>query len=270
MLKDISFGQFLPGHSVVHRIDPRVKLVFIFIYVILIFLSTNAISLLFTAVVLMGAFVISNIPLRLMFKSIKGILPIIILTTVLNIFYIKGGYTFKLWIFSVSEKGLETAATICVRIILVIICTSLLTFTTSPIVLTDGLEKLLSPLKVIRLDVHSLAMMMTIALRFIPTLVDETDKIMSAQKARGADFESGGLTKRMRALIPILIPLFISAFRRADELALAMECRCYRGGEGRTRMRQLKLISIDYVAVAMMAVVVMAVLGLNFVYKIKV
>jgi energy-coupling factor transport system permease protein len=266
MLKDISFGQFLPGNSVVHRIDPRVKLIFIFVYVVVIFLTTNAISLLFTAIVLIGAFIISNIPLKLMFKSIKGILPIIILTTVLNAFYIKGDVLFKIWVLVITKQGLFTAATICVRIILVIICTSLLTFTTSPIVLTDGLEKLLSPLKVIRLDVHSLAMMMTIALRFIPTLIEETDKIMSAQKARGADFESGGLTKRVRALIPILIPLFVSAFRRADELALAMECRCYRGGEGRTRMRQLKLISIDYFAIAIVIIVIIAVLVFNWMF----
>ena len=263
MLKDISFGQFLPGNSIVHRIDPRIKLIFIFVYVIVIFITTNAVSLLFTALILIGAFVVSEIPLRLMFKSIKGILPIILLTTILNAFYVKGDVLVKVWVLTITTQGLETAATICVRIILVIICTSLLTFTTSPIVLTDGLEKLLSPLKVIRLDVHSLAMMMTIALRFIPTLVEETDKIMSAQKARGADFESGSLTKRVRALIPILIPLFVSAFRRADELALAMECRCYRGGEGRTRMRQLKFISFDYMTIALMMIVVTAVLLLN-------
>ena len=200
---------------------------------------------------LIFAYAISGIPPRMITKSLKPVIPIIIFTTVLNMFFVKGDPLFDWWIFHISRQGLLTAVVMTIRIICLIAGTSLLTYTTSPITLTDGLERLMKPLKKVHFPVHELSMMMTIALRFIPTLIEETDKIMSAQKARGADLESGGIMQRARALVPILIPLFVSAFRRADELALAMECRCYRGDVGRTRMKQLHYSWQDGVAAAL-------------------
>lgn len=250
MLKDITIGQFFPGNSAVHRIDPRVKIIITAIYITMLFSAKSMVGLSVGLAYLLLIFLISKIPLRMMLKSLKPIIPIIIFTAVLNIFFIDGGKTlFKFWVIEITSEGIKTSIFMIVRIICLITGTSLLTYTTSPITLTDAIERLLSPLKKLKLPVHELAMMMTIALRFIPTLIEETDKIMSAQKARGADLESGGLMQRAKALIPILIPLFVSAFRRAEELALAMECRCYHGGEGRTRMKQLKTGAIDYLAV---------------------
>jgi energy-coupling factor transport system permease protein len=209
------------------------------------------------------SFSLSKIPFKLMLKSLKPIIPIIVFTSVLNIFFLDGVPLFKLWFLKVTYEGLELSAFMVIRIIALITGSSLLTYTTSPVVLTDAIERLLSPLKKIKLPVHELAMMMTIALRFIPTLIEETDKIISAQKARGADMESGGLIKRARAMTPILIPLFVSAFRRAEELALAMECRCYRGGDGRTRLKQLKSGGGDYSAMAVSMLFLSAVMILN-------
>ena len=241
MLKDITIGQYFPGTSPIHKLDPRMKIVLTVAYIILLFTAQNAVGLAVGVLFLVLVYGISKIPPVMILRSLKPVVPIIVFTSVLNMFFIDGRVLFQWWILKLTAEGVKTAIFMSVRIVCLIAGTSLLTYTTSPIALTDGIERLCNPLKRFKLPVHELAMMMTIALRFIPTLIEETDKNMSAQKARGADLESGGLMQRARALIPILIPLFVSAFRRADELALAMECRCYRGGEGRTRMKQLKI-----------------------------
>lgn len=248
MLKDITIGQYFPGTSFVHKIDPRMKIILTTLYIIMLFVAQDLKTLCVGGVLLLLSYAISKISLTLIGKSLKPILPIIIFTAILNLFFIDGEVIFSFWIFKISKEGIVLSIIMTLRIILLISGTSLLTYTTSPIALTDGIERLLSPLKKVNMPVHELAMMMTIALRFIPTLIEETEKIMSAQKARGADMETGGIVKRSKAMLPILIPLFVSAFRRADELALAMECRCYRGGEGRTRMKQLHLGAIDFIA----------------------
>lgn len=263
MLKDITLGQYYPGKSAVHRIDPRVKILLTIAYVIMLFVVNNPVGLLVGMLVIIVGYGVSKIPARMLTRSLKPVLPIVLFTAVINIFFVEGEPLARFWIFKITYEGLLLAGVMIIRILCLIAGTSLLTYTTSPIVLTDGLERLLSPLKAIKLPVHELAMMMTIALRFIPTLIEETDKIMSAQKARGADMETGGITKRAKALIPILIPLFVSAFRRADELALAMECRCYRGGEGRTRMKQLKLSMVDAVSVAFFVLCFAAIAVIN-------
>ena len=251
MLKDITIGQYFPGKSVLHRLDPRMKILLTVGYIVMLFTISNPLGLCVGILFLIFAYAISGIPPRMITKSLKPVIPIIIFTTVLNMFFVKGDPLFDWWIFHISRQGLLTAVVMTIRIICLIAGTSLLTYTTSPITLTDGLERLMKPLKKVHFPVHELSMMMTIALRFIPTLIEETDKIMSAQKARGADLESGGIMQRARALVPILIPLFVSAFRRADELALAMECRCYRGDVGRTRMKQLHYSWQDGVAAAL-------------------
>ena len=251
MLKDITIGQYFPGKSVLHRLDPRMKILLTVGYIVMLFTVSNPLGLCVGILFLIFAYAISGIPPRMITKSLKPVIPIIIFTTVLNMFFVKGDPLFDWWIFHISRQGLLTAVVMTIRIICLIAGTSLLTYTTSPITLTDGLERLMKSLKKVHFTVHELSMMMTIALRFIPTLIEETDKIMSAQKARGADLESGGIMQRARALVPILIPLFVSAFRRADELALAMECRCYRGDVGRTRMKQLHYSWQDGVAAAL-------------------
>lgn len=250
MLKDITLGQFFPGNSVVHKIDPRFKIVITAVFITLLFCAENGVGLAVGALFVAVSIILAKIPIKMIFKSLKPIVPLIVFTSILNIFFIDGEIFFKWWVIKITYDGLETSLFMIVRIILLIAGTSLLTYTTSPITLTDAIEQLLAPLKKIKLPVHEFAMMMTIALRFIPTLIEETDKIMSAQKARGADLETGGLMKRAKALVPILIPLFVSAFRRAEELAVAMECRCYRGDEGRTRLKQLKSGFRDYLALA--------------------
>ena len=251
MLKDITIGQYFPGKSVLHRLDPRMKILLTVGYIVMLFTVSNPLGLCVGILFLIFAYAISGIPPRMITKSLKPVIPIIIFTTVLNMFFVKGDPLFDWWIFHISRQGLLTAVVMTIRIICLIAGTSLLTYTTSPITLTDGLERLMKPLKKVHFPVHELSMMMTIALRFIPTLIEETDKIMSAQKARGADLESGGIMQRARALVPILIPLFVSAFRRADELALAMECRCYRGDVGSTLMKQLHYSWQDGVAAAL-------------------
>ena len=251
MIRDITIGQYFPGKSVLHRLDPRMKILLTVGYIVMLFTVSNPLGLCVGILFLIFAYAISGIPPRMITKSLKPVIPIIIFTTVLNMFFVKGDPLFDWWIFHISRQGLLTAVVMTIRIICLIAGTSLLTYTTSPITLTDGLERLMKPLKKVHFPVHELSMMMTIALRFIPTLIEETDKIMSAQKARGADLESGGIMQRARALVPILIPLFVSAFRRADELALAMECRCYRGDVGRTRMKQLHYSWQDGVAAAL-------------------
>ncbi len=247
MLKDITLGQYYPSGSALHRIDPRIKILLSLIYMVSVFVAKNVYS--FAAVVLFTAMLIatSRIPLKIILKAVKPLLFIMIFTAVINIFFTHGEVLIvSFWIIRIYAEGIYYAAFMVVRIISLLIGTSvILTYTTTPISLTDGIERLLSPLKKIKLPVHEFAMMMTIAIRFIPTLIEETEKIMSAQKARGADFSNGKLTDRAKALTPILIPLFVSAFRRADELATAMECRCYRGGEGRTKMKVLHLTVSD-------------------------
>ena len=263
MLKDITIGQYFPGKSVVHKLDPRFKIIITGIFIAMLFSADSFIAMAVGIVFLIVSFLLSKIPLKLMLKSIKPIVPIIIFTSVLNIFFLDGVVLFKLGFLKVTYEGLRTSAFMIIRIIALIMGSSLLTYTTSPITLTDAIERLLSPLKRIKLPVHELAMMMTIALRFIPTLIEETDKIMSAQKARGADMESGSLLQRAKALTPILIPLFVSAFRRAEELAVAMECRCYQGGDGRTRLRQLHSSGGDYFALGLSIVFLDIVLLIN-------
>ena len=216
MLKDITIGQYFPGKSVLHRLDPRMKILLTVGYIIMLFSVSNPLGLCVGILFLVFAYAISGIPPRMITKSLKPVIPIIIFTTVLNMFFVKGDPLFDWWIFHISRQGLLTAVVMTIRIICLIAGTSLLTYTTSPITLTDGLERLMKPLKKVHFPVHELSMMMTIALRFIPTLIEETDKIMNAQKARGADLESGGIMQRAKALVPILIPLFVSAFRRAD------------------------------------------------------
>ena len=264
MIKDITIGQFFPGQSVIHRLDPRIKLLLTVLYIVMLFVAKGFSGLGVGILFLLIAFLLSGIPLKMMLKSIRPILPIIIFTGILNLFFITGGDPLVEWKFiRITTNGVTTMIFMAVRIVLLICGTSLLTYTTSPITLTDAIERVLSPLKVIKFPAHEIAMMMTIALRFIPTLIEETDKIMSAQKARGADMETGNLLKRAKALIPILIPLFVSAFRRAEDLALAMECRCYHGGEGRTRLKQLKTALRDYIAVAIAVIFLAAVIVLN-------
>ena len=246
MLRDITLGQYFPGNSVAHRLDPRTKILLVVIYIVALFQAEGWVGYGLVTLVTLFCMAASKIKPASMFKGVKPMLFIIVLTALLNIFYTQGTPVLPGWI--ITWEGIARAVQMMLRIILLISGTFLLTYTTSPIALTDGLEILMSPLKKLKVPVHEMTMMMSMALRFIPTLISETDKIMSAQKARGADFETGSLVQRAKALLPILVPLFVSAFKRADELAVAMESRCYHGGEGRTRMKQLKMQRRDYIA----------------------
>ena len=259
MLKDITLGQYFPGNSVIHRLDPRTKLIMLVVYIVALFMAVNWVSYGLIAAFLVIVIKISTIPPKSIIRGMKPLVMILVFTGVLNLFFTtgEGEPLVDFWIFTVYAEGLERAIFMVIRILLLISGTFLLTYTTSPISLTDGLESLMNPLKVIKVPVHELSMMMCIALRFIPTLIEETDKIMSAQKARGADFESGSLMDKAKALVPILVPLFISAFRRADELATAMECRCYQGGEGRTKMKLLRYTLWDFRAFAVGAFLIL-------------
>ena len=249
MLKDITLGQYFPGNSVVHRLDPRTKLIMLVVYIVTLFMATNVVSYALVAGFLFAAIKISTIPMKSIVRGMKPLVLILVFTGILNLFFTvgEGEPLVDFWVITVYKEGIIRAVFMVLRILLLISGTFLLTYTTSPISLTDGLESLMGPLKKIHVPVHELSMMMCIALRFIPTLIEETDKIMCAQKARGADFESGSLMDKAKALVPILVPLFISAFRRADELATAMECRCYQGGDGRTKMKLLRYKRWDYV-----------------------
>ena len=262
MLKDITLGQYFPGTSLAHRLDPRTKLLLTVIYIVALFCAKSFFSYLLIALVLFTGIKVSGVAPKALVRGLKPILFIICFTAVLNLFYTPGETLASFWIFKITKEGIFTAFFMVLRITMLIMGTFLLTYTTSPIALTDGMEALLGPLKRVRVPVHELAMMMSIALRFIPTLIEETDKIMSAQKARGADFESGNLIERAKALVPILVPLFISAFRRADELAVAMECRCYHGGEGRTKLKVLRYRGIDYAAFFLGALILAGVIVL--------
>lgn len=268
MLKDVTLGQYFPGNSLIHRLDPRTKLIALIFYIVTLFMAGSWFSYGLILAFLAVCVAMSKVPLKAFVRGMKPLLLILIFTGLLNLFLTPGETVlFHWWKITITLEGITRAIFMVARILLLISGTFLLTYTTSPISLTDGLESLLGPLKKLRLPVHELSMMMCIALRFIPTLIEETDKIMSAQKARGADFETGSVMNRVKALVPILVPLFISAFRRADELATAMECRCYHGGEGRTKMKLLRYKRCDYLTflalpVLLAAVIVMVNFGL--------
>ena len=264
MLKDLTLGQYFPGNTVAHRLDPRTKILLVTLYIIALFSAKGLLGYMVMAATLAVCVKISKVGFKSLVRGLKPLVVIIAFTGILNIFFTPAEtYLLEWGILRISEKGIQNALFMVVRIMLLVMGTFLMTYTTSPIRLTDGLESLLGPLKRLRVPVHELAMMMAIALRFIPTLIEETDKIMSAQKARGADFESGNIFQKAKALVPILVPLFISAFRRADELATAMECRCYHGGEGRTKLHVLKYQRRDYVALAGGAVILALVVVLR-------
>jgi len=264
MLTDITIGQYFPGNSLLHRLDPRIKILLTVAFIVMIFIPSNWFGLGAAVLYLGVAIACSGLPLRLIWKSVKPILIIVLFTAILNVFYVNRGEILWEWSFiRITSGGLVSAAFLAVRIVSLIAGSSLLTYTTGPTTLTDALERLMKPLKVVKVPVHELAMMMTIALRFIPTLIEETDKIMSAQKARGADIDSGGLLKRIKALVPILIPLFVSSFSRAYELAMAMECRCYRGGDGRTRMKVLHMAARDWAALTATLGMIAGLIALN-------
>jgi len=264
MLKDITLGQYFPGNSPVHRLDPRTKLLILIVYIVALFMAGAWISYGVVFLFLAAAVAISRIPLRSLVRGMKPLVVILLFTAILNLFFTGGKQVLvEFWGIQITMEGVMRAIFMVLRILMLISGTFLLTYTTSPIALTDGLESLLGPLKKIKVPVHELAMMMCIALRFVPTLIEETDKIMSAQKARGADFENGNLIRRVKALVPVLVPLFISSFRRADELATAMECRCYHGGEGRTKMKLLRYKRRDYLAFLVGVLLLSAVIALG-------
>ena len=264
MLKDITLGQYFPGNSFIHRLDPRTKLLSLIVYIVCLFLAVDYFSYALMFLFLASVIWISKIPVKSILRGMKPLIFILVFTGLLNLFLTDGETVLvSFWKITITLEGLKHAAFMVIRILMLISGTFLLTYTTSPIALTDGLEALLKPLRVIRLPVHELSMMMCIALRFIPTLIEETDKIMSAQKARGADFESGSILSRAKALIPILVPLFIGAFRRADELATAMECRCYQGGTGRTKMKILRFKRGDLLSFAGMLFLISGSIVLN-------
>lgn len=261
MMKDITLGQYFPGQSLLHKLDPRVKIALTALFIVFIFIAQNFYALGIVVLLLFSVLLLSGVPLKQYFKSLKAVIFVVSFTSLLNLFYGTGTPLVTLFGFiKITANGISSAIFITIRILSLILFSSVLTFTTSPTELTDALERILKPLKILHVPVHEISMMMTIALRFVPTLLEETDKIMSAQKARGADLESGGLVQRVRALIPILIPMFVSSFRRAYDLAMAMECRCYHGGEGRTKMKQLHVSGRDYatltVCVAVCAVII--------------
>ncbi|MBQ9673592.1 MAG: energy-coupling factor transporter transmembrane protein EcfT [Ruminococcus sp.] len=255
-MRDVAFGQFIPGKSVIHKLDPRIKLILLVLYIVLTFCTFNYAALSVPLILAVVFMLLSRISIKQYMKSMKAVLVIIIITSILNLFYGNGDVVFQFGFLKITDSAINNAIFIVVRILCLIIASATLTFTTSPTDLTDALERLMKPLKVFHVKVHSIAMMMTIALRFVPTLLEETDKIMLAQKARGADMESGGILKRAKSLIPVLIPLFLSAIQRALDLAMAMECRCYHGGEGRTRMKTLTLKSRDTLSLVFFGLVI--------------
>ena len=252
MLKDITIGQYFPGDTFIHKLDPRIKILIIGLFITSLFFINSFFPYIFIFGFIISVITISKVPFKFILKGLKPLLFIILITFSINVFMTKGEILYTIGPLTITKEGLRQAVFMALRLILLITGTSLLTLTTSPIALTDAIEKLLSPFKKIGLPAHELAMMMTIALRFIPTLLEETDKIMKAQMARGADFESGNILRRAKNLVPLLVPLFINAFRRADELATAMEARCYRGGDHRTRLNELKLRGADILTLIVM------------------
>ena len=264
MLKDITLGQYFPGNTIVHRLDPRTKLLCVILYIVALFNAKSVLTYALVAAVLTVCILTSKVHYKALTRGLKPVYIIVAFTAIMNLFFTGGTPVADVWLLRhITFEGIRSAIAMVLRIIMLIMGTFLLTYTTSPIRLTDGLEDLLGPLKKVGVPVHELAMMMSIALRFIPTLIEETDKIMSAQRARGADFESGNLLQRATALIPLLVPLFVSAFRRADELATAMECRCYHGGEGRTKLHVLRYETRDYLTLAFYAALCAAMIALK-------
>lgn len=261
MLNNITIGQYFPGNSVLHRLDPRTKIAVLFFLIIAIFVFDQPVAYLVLTLLTFGCMVVSRVPMKTQIGSLKPLWWIILFTFLIHLFSADGRPLFHLWILTATWEGLVRGFFICLRLALLLLLSSLLTFTTSPLKLTDALEAILSPLKSIGVPAHELAMMMTIALRFVPTLIQETDRIMKAQQSRGADFQDGNILKRLRAMVPVLVPLFLSAFRRADDLAMAMEARCYRGGEGHTQMRALRYSAIDGVAGLVFAVLAVVLVG---------
>ncbi|GAA0866334.1 Energy-coupling factor transporter transmembrane protein EcfT [uncultured Clostridium sp.] len=265
MLKDITIGQYYPTNSIIHKLDARVKLIATFIFMVSLFIINKFWPYLIVVGSLMAVVAMSKIPSKYIIKGLKPLRWIIVFTFVINIFFLPGDPIWSFGFIKITSQGLSQAVFMALRLIFLVVGTSLLTLTTSPIELTDGIEKLLNPLRKIGFPVHELAMMMTIALRFIPTLLDETDKIMKAQMSRGADFESKNIINRAKNLVPLLIPLFISAFRRADELAMAMEARCYRGGYNRTKMKQSIMTKADYIAYAIQFIYLGVIVVIRFI-----
>lgn len=266
-MRDVAFGQYFPGKSLIHRLNPRAKIILFIAHIVILFCTFSYPALAVTAVFTALFLILSGISPKFYFKSLKVIIFIVLFTSLLNLFYGSGEPIWQWWIFKITLNGINRAVFVTTRIICLILASSCLTFTTSPTELTDAIERLMKPLRVIHFPVHEIAMMMSLALRFVPTLLEETDKIMQAQKARGADMESGNLVKRVKALVPILIPLFVSAFRRAYDVATAMECRCYRGGAGRTRMKQIHMARRDAAAFVVMALVIGGVIVCNILFK---
>lgn len=265
-MREIALGQYYPTGSVIHRLDPRVKLVGTLVYLVSLFLVKNPLGYLFAGLFLMTVIRISRIPLKYMLKGLKGIIILLMITVVFNMFFTPGNVLFQVGFIKITDAGLKVAILMAVRLVLLIVGASLMTLATTPNALTDGMEKLMNPLKAIKVPVHEIAMMMSIALRFIPILIDETDKIMKAQMARGASFDTGNIVQRAKSMVPLLVPLFVSAFRRANDLALAMEARCYNGGEGRTKMKPLHYAKRDGMAYLCLAVffAVVIILGVRF------
>ena len=266
MLQDITLGQFFPGQSILHRLDPRTKIILLLALMILIFTAQGWAAYLLLSLVTAALIFLSQVPPLTVIKSVKPLAWIILFTLLIHFVSHDGEVLAKVYVFKVTREGILYGAMISLRLVLMILLSSLLTFTTSPLQLTDATEKLLSPLRCVGVPAHELAMMMTIAIRFVPTLLEETDKIIKAQKSRGLDFEAGGVVKRLRAMVPILVPLFLSSFRRADDLAMAMEARCYRGGEGRTHMKELRLTSLDICAAVTVILICAAVGGLIYAF----
>lgn len=265
MLKNITIGQYFPGETIIHRLDPRVKLLGTFAFIIALFFINSFYPYILVVTFILGTIKLSKVPFGYVLKGLKPLFLIISITFLINLFMTKGEILFEIGPLDVTKEGLRQATFMALRLIFLVMGTSLLTLTTSPISLTDGIERLLKPLSKIGVPAHELAMMMTIALRFIPTLLEETDKIMKAQMARGADFESGNIMKRAKSLVPLLVPLFVSAFRRADELAMAMEARCYRGGENRTRMKELKFEKSDMVALSITGIFIAIIITYRYI-----
>lgn len=265
MIRDITLGQYYPADSVLHRLDPRVKLCGTLLYVISLFLFQSYTGYIVATAFLVSMIVLSHVPVSFMFRGLKAIMILLVITAVLNVFLTPGRELVSFWKISITIEGLRIAGFMVLRLVYLIIGSSIMTLTTTPSNLTDGLEKGLGWMKILKVPVHEIAMMMSIALTFIPVLLEETDRIMKAQQSRGADFESGNLIQRAKALVPILVPLFVSAFRRANDLAIAMEARCYRGGDGRTKLNPLKYVTRDYIAYGILFVYIIAVLFVGFV-----
>ncbi len=267
MRNDVTLGQYYPADSFLHRMDARMKIVLSILCMVTIFLCNSFQSLAVMAAFTLFVCFLSRVPARTIIKGIKPIIFIVIFTALLNLFYGTGDVIAKWWVFKITQNGINTSIIVAVRIIALVLFGTMLTYTTTPTSLTDAIESLLKPLKLFHIDIHSFAMIMTISLRFIPTLLEEVDKIMSAQKSRGADMDSGSILKRVKAIIPVIIPLFVSSFRRAYDLAYAMECRCYRGGVGRTKMNVMKLKGTDYLSLVVTIIYIAVIVGMRFVIK---